>query len=61
MALGITIGASQLRDMLKPNIGATVQERQIQQQLNHDVHSKVGNFRLVTQCLLRNLVMVPSG
>ena len=44
--------------LLKPDIGATVQNRQIQQQLNHDVQ---GNFRLVTQCLLRILVIVPSG
>ena len=33
-------------DLLKPDIGATVQNQQIQQQLNHDVHSKGRKFQI---------------
>ena len=33
-------------DLLKPNIEETVQARQIQQQLNHDVHSKDRKFQI---------------
>ena len=33
-------------DLLKPNIEETVQARQIQQQLNHDIHSKDQKFRI---------------
>ena len=41
-------------DLLKPDIGATVQNRQIQQQLNHDVHSEDRKFQISDTVFVEN-------
>ena len=41
-------------DLLKPDIGATIQERQFQQQLNHDVRSKDWEFQIDDTVFVEN-------
>ena len=41
-------------DLLKPNIEETVQARHIQQQLNHDIHSKDRKFQINDTVFVEN-------
>ena len=42
-------------DLLKLNIEETIQARQIQQQLNHDIHSKDQKFQINDSVFAENL------
>ena len=41
-------------DLLKPDMGTKIQERQSQQQLNHDVHSKDREFQIDDTVFVEN-------